>query len=108
LQFNDSAIQGGGPSALGLAAAGDPFAAQAASFFCFFGGRNGVRKVDQAESTSFMAAYRSRVGVSYHRAALDFNRIVDSVHCCQFLTRRGNTSPRELQLNPEGTVTPIP
>jgi hypothetical protein len=110
LQFNEAAIQGGGPGGPGLAPAGDPFAAQAASFFRFYGDANGDRKVDTTDTTLFNAAYRSRVGMANYRAAFDFNGdgFVDSVDYYQFLRRRGSNTPKGQQLNPDGTVTLIP
>jgi predicted outer membrane repeat protein len=110
LQFNESAIQGGGPGGPGLSPAGDPFAVQAAMFWRFFGDSNGDRKVDNAEMTLFNAAYRSRLGMTNYRATFDFNgdTIVDSVDYYQFLRRRGSTATKGQQLNPDGTVTTIP
>jgi autotransporter-associated beta strand protein len=103
LQFNESAIQGGGPSGPALAPAGDPFAVQAAQFHRYFGDANGDRAVDNTELVAFQAAYRSRLGMSSYRSYFDFNSdgLVDATDYSQF-QRRLNS-----QLNADGTVSVV-
>jgi hypothetical protein len=102
LQFNESAIQGGGPGGPGLAPAGDPFATQAALFWRFFGDIFGNRIVNDSNLTAFRQAYRWTIGASAYRAAFDFdgNGVVDVNDYYQFQRRY------HLKLNPDGTTSP--
>src|SRR5262249_54867535 len=102
LQFNEAAIQGGGPGGPGLAPAGDPFAVQAAQFYRYFGDSNAGRKVDDAVLAAFQSAHRSRIGQSAYRSFFDFdgNSLIDSGDYNQFLRRY------HAQLNSDGTKFP--
>src|SRR5262249_47549040 len=107
LQFNEAAIQGGGPGGPGLSPAGDPFAVQAAQFFRFFGDVNGDRVVDSTtDYAAFRMALRSRIGTPPYRAYFDFNAdgIIDSVDATQLTTVHARYSKR---LNTDGSVTPL-
>jgi hypothetical protein len=106
LQFNDAAIQGGGPGGPGLA--GDPFASQAASFFRFFGDVNGDGKVGNTDLTKIQGALNSRAPTtltptSPYVAYLDFSNrgTVTSADYVQFQRRYG------YQLNTDGTIAAI-
>jgi autotransporter-associated beta strand protein len=102
LQFNESAIQGGGPGGPGLSPAGDPFAVQAAQFYRLFGDVTGDRMVDNTDLAQFQAAFESRIFVTSYRSYFDYdgNGVIDSADYSEF-QRRMNT-----QLSPVATIQP--
>jgi YVTN family beta-propeller protein/autotransporter-associated beta strand protein len=104
LQFNEGAIQGGGPGGPGLSPTGDPFANQAAQFHRFFGDSNGDMQTDNTDLVAEQAANRSRRGMTNFRAYFDFNgdATVDSSDYYQFLRRYRS------KLNADGSTTPLP
>src|SRR5262249_44777884 len=113
LQFNEAAIQGGGPGGPGLSPAGGPSAVQAAQFWRVFGGAHGDPIVGDAEGNAFQAAYPSRGGMSNYRAYLDYaaNNLVDATDYYQFLRRRnadGNNNAKGYMLTTAGTIIPVP
>jgi hypothetical protein len=113
LRFNESAIQGGGPGGPALSSSGDPFTTGPALFHRLFGDGNGDGKVDNTpyspstptitDNSTFMAAYRSLIGMANYRAYYDFNNDgrVDSTDYYQFLRRNGK------KLNADGSETSI-
>ncbi len=103
LQFNESAIQGGGPGGPGLATAGDPFAAQAAAFFRYFGDVNGDGQVTNVDLTTMQQSLNSVLGQTKYRAFLDYSGrgYITSADYYQFQRRYAT------RLNPDGTVTAV-
>jgi hypothetical protein len=102
LQFNEAAIQGGGPGGPALSPAGDPFATQAAMFWRFFGDNLGNRCVNDSNLTAFRQAYRWTIGSPNYRAAFDFdgNGVIDVNDNYQLQRRLHH------MLNPDGTTSP--
>jgi hypothetical protein len=105
LQFNASAIQGGGPGgpALGSSTFVDP-SSYNAKFHRLFGDSNNDFQVDGTDLTAFNASFRTRIGQPQFRAYFDFdgNNIEDTSDQYQF-NRRYKT-----KLNADGTISPIP
>ena len=89
LQFNESAIQGGGPGGPSLSSAGDPYAAAAAQFFRYYGDTNGDDRVDNVDLAAIQQALNSHLGQANYRAYLDFGNVgsVTSADYSQFLKR---------------------
>jgi uncharacterized repeat protein (TIGR01451 family) len=120
LQFNESAIHGGGPGGPTLSPAGDPFSGSPgknsgpALFWRFFGDSDGNRVVDDTDLAAFQAAFQARQGVNAnYRAYFDYNadNVINTADYYQVLQRRnfkGGNNPHGYQLNADGTVSAVP
>jgi hypothetical protein len=75
-----------------------------ASFYRLFGDSNGDRRVDAADRTAFLKAYRSRKGMANYACYFDYNAdgTIDGTDYYEFLRRY------QTQLNADGTTTPLP
>jgi hypothetical protein len=108
LHLEAGQVQGGGLGGLGLDTNANGIGGEAAdnvveSFWRLYGDVFGDRQVDETDHAAFLAAYRSRVGMTNYRAYLDFtgDGLIDNTDYYQFMRHF------RMRLNPDGSVIRI-